>query len=120
MTTRCKFAGAVTPAQAEVLKSLFELEAQLGPRVWKPKDLGAYRSSHHALTLKRLEGQGFVERIQLPSAKAQVRATFGYRITEAGKSIWKFLCELAQVPAHAIFGGPASRERIELLSKIAS
>lgn len=120
MTNRCKFAGTVTPAQAELLKTLYELEAQMGPKIWRPRDLGAYRSSHHALTLKRLEGQGYVERIPLEGTAAVNRVSFGYRITEAGKSIWKFLKDLAQLPAHSVFGGPAARERVELLSQIAS
>lgn len=92
----------------------------MGPKVWRPKELGAFRSSHHALTLKRLQGLGYVERIPLASKNiGEVRVNFGYRITEAGKAIWCFLKEMAQLPVHTVFGGVAARERVELLAQIA-
>lgn len=122
MTSRCKVAGVLTPVQSELLKTLFELDNQMGSdRIWKPKDLGAYRSSHHALTLKRLQDNGYVERVPLPfatKAKPNSRVNFGYRITQAGKDVWRFIKRMAQVPAHAVFGGPASRERIALLTQV--
>lgn len=121
MPTRCKFAGVLTPVQSELLKTLFELDLQMGPnRIWKPKDLGAYRSSHHALTLKRLQDSGYVERVPLPPAseKPTRRVNFGYRITEAGKEVWRFIKRMAEVPAHAVFGGPVSRERVALLNQV--
>lgn len=119
--SRCKLAGLLTPAQSELLKTLFQLYKQLGPeRLWRPRDLGAYRSSHHALTLKRLQERGLVERAPLDPAGAPVRASFGYRITAAGVQMWELLRDAATVPLHAVFGGSSAYERVEQLARLAA
>jgi len=120
--TRCKLVGLLTPAQSELLKALFELYKQLGPeRLWRPKDLGAYRSSHHALTLKRLQERGLVERAPLETCcTAPVRSSFGYRITVTGVQMWELLCDAATVPLHAVFGGAGSQDRVQQLIRLAA
>lgn len=118
--TRCKLAGLLTPTQSELLKTLFELYTQLGPeRLWRPRDLGAFRSSHHALTLKRLQERGLVERAPLDS-NFDVRASFGYRITEAGVQTWELLCDAATVSLHVVFGGAQSHARVNMLARLAA
>jgi len=118
--TRCKLVGLLTPAQSELLKSLFELYKQLGPeRLWRPRDLGAYRSSHHALTLKRLQERGLVERAPLESGCAS-RASFGYRITTTGVQMWELVCDAATVSMHGVFGGSNSYARMEMLTRMAA
>lgn len=120
--TRCKLVGLLTPAQSELLKALFELNKQLGPeRLWRPRDLGAYRSSHHALTLRRLQERGLVARAPLePGCASTVRASFGYRITDAGVQMWEMLCDAAKVPLHAVFGGLSAQDRVETLMRLAA
>lgn len=117
MSTRCKLAGLLTPSQSELLKTLFELHQQMGPeKYWRPKDLGAYRSSHHAMTLKRLQERGLVEREAVePSGHS-----FGYRISNSGVETWDLMLDAAQVPLHSIFGGSSVRERAKTLAKLAA
>lgn len=120
MSNRFKLIGLLTPAQSEVLKTLYELCLQVGPdRFWRPKDLGAYRSSHHALTLKKLEERGLVERVELSSAE-NVRASFKYRITRAGLEAWQLLLDASSVPPHAMLGGMATQSRVQLLARMAA
>lgn len=120
MSNRCKLVGLLTPAQTELLKTLFELHKQLGPdRFWRPRDLGAFRSSHHALTLKRLQERGLVERAPLEPGSAS-RTSFGYRITGSGVQTWDLFCDAAAVPAHAVFGGTGAHERVEMMARLAA
>ena len=99
MTTRCKYMGLTLP-QAELLKTLFDLERQTKKGIfWKPRELGGYRCSHHALTLKRLHAQGLVERT------TESGKTYAYRIAENGISLWSVIQESTKLPSAAIFGG---------------
>ena len=117
MSYRPRLLGLLTPAQSEVLKTLYELRDQTSPdTLWRPKDLGAYRSSHHALTLKRLLDRGWVERT--PSDEGS--RSFSYRITEAGVSTWELLRDVSQAPVLGVFGGALSRPRSELLTRLAA
>lgn len=119
MTSRCKFFSLLTPAQSELLKTLFELHEQIGPdRYWRPRDLGAYRSSHHALTLKRLQGMGLVERAPLPETESH--RNFGYRITNMGVETWDLLLDASRTPLHSIFAGPGVQERARTLVQLAA
>lgn len=110
--TRFKLIGAVTTKQAEVLKTLYELEAQIADRrYWKTKDLGGYRSSHHSLTLRRLWELGLVER-------EDSGHSFGYRIAQAGQTLWRVICAASTLPQAAIFGGARVAPRVQALTEL--
>ncbi|MNR71617.1 hypothetical protein D3C71_22480 [compost metagenome] len=114
MQTRSKLFGLLTTPQAELLKTLFELEEQTrAGRYWRPRDLGGYRSSHHALTLRKLCEHGLVER-------DETQHNFGYRIASAGQSMWRLLQASSQLPAAALLGGAAARPRAEALMRLAA
>lgn len=115
MNTRCKLAGMLTPAQGELLKALYELHSQLGPdRLWKPKDLGAFRSSHHALTLRRLQERGLVDRA--PVGDSTIKPSFGYRITEDGIAAWALFKDMAALPTHVLLGGPGLVQQVNTMA----
>lgn len=117
MYSRCKLAGLLTPAQGELLKTLFDLHRQLGPdRFWKPRDLGAFRSSHHALTLKRLLERGLVDRVALQDEGA--RPIYAYRITEDGRQVWLLFRAMAEVPPHSVFGGEGAQARAQVMAAV--
>lgn len=115
MQYHCRFAGILTPAQSEVLKTLYDLYAQLGGNhYWKPKDLGAFRSSHHAITLRRLQERGFVEK------KQDSPKSFSYKITDDGVQAWQAFLESAKVPEHATPKNSTIRQRLAVMSKLAN
>lgn len=102
----------MTFAQLEVLKSLKELHARRGAsHYWLPRDLGAYRSSHHTHTLTRLETLGYVEKTVL-AVGASGRAKYGYRISMSGLAAWTEFCAMAAIPAAQVIGGHADQGRI--------
>lgn len=91
-SARVKIFGILTYSQFELIKELYLLAKQRRVKeFWTPKELGAYRNSHHAWTLKRLEAKGLVE-VENIAKDADGRAAYAYRITEQGMTAW----ELAQ------------------------
>lgn len=83
MTTSQKLLGLLTAPQMEVLRTLSDLHKQIPNRYWRPRDLGAFRSSSHTLLLFRLEAKGYVEKALVPGQ----RQGFQYRITSAGLDV---------------------------------
>jgi DNA-binding MarR family transcriptional regulator len=113
MHRHCKIAGILTFSQLEVIKALQELSARRDPKgYWAPRDLGGYRSSHHAHTLQRLQEMGYVEKTALESEGA--RPKFGYRITSLGAQLWDEFRELLTVPASHVMGGKSDKGRLLL------
>lgn len=109
MLTRCKLLGILTPNQLEILKTLYMLRAQTSDdRCWRPKELGAYRHSHHTATLSALEQRGLVEKHVLSSS---VKPQYAYRITERGCATFETFREIANVPVNAILGGELDKWR---------
>lgn len=111
MRLKCKLLGLFTHFQAEVLKELRDLGAQQTGQYWKPKELGAYRGSHHARTLAALVSRGHVERTDLGRSEA-ARPTFAYRISAAGAQALREFEEIATTPAAAVPGRTADRARL--------
>lgn len=112
MSQKCKLFGMLTTPQAELLKTLYELEQKKQPgRFWRPKELGAYRSSHHSLTLRKLCEQGLVER-------EQVSRNFAYRIADAGESLWEMVRATSELPSAAFLGGSAVATRARQLLRL--
>ncbi|KWT98351.1 hypothetical protein WDL1P1_00915 (plasmid) [Variovorax sp. WDL1] len=106
--------GLMTTPQAELLKTLYELEQQLRDgRYWRPRDLGAFRSSHHAMTLRKLVEQGLVER-------QGESGNFGYRIAQAGRSAWNLVQATSKLPSVAFIGGAAVQSRVMDLARLAA
>ncbi len=118
MHSRCRLGGLLTPHQIEVLKPLFELHQQVGSlKLWRPKDLGAYRHSHHTKTLSSLEQQGLVEREPLSQGE---RAQYGYRITLEGYKTYEAFRTLINVPLDAILGSGVDRLRAQRAYQMAA
>lgn len=112
MSSSCKILGLLTTPQASVLKKLYDLNCTSPEGTfWKAKDVGAYRSSHHSLTLRKLCELGLVE-------KLATSKSFGYRIANAGQSCWNLLLEAAQLPAVMIIGGQATKHRTVALARV--
>lgn len=107
MLSHCKLLGLLTPYQAELLKRLADLALGQPNVFWRPRELGAYRSSHHAATLRQLELQGWVSRLEL--SKGAVRPNFGYRITAKGVETLESFKLLADVPLESVLGRAADR-----------
>lgn len=115
MKSRHKIIGLVSLGQSEILKELFNLYKQCGEsRYWKPRDIGAYRSSHHARTLRKLESQGLVVSKVLPGSKH-----YEYRISNEGVDIWQLVLDIAELPSTAIFGGKAAQQSHQTLQSVA-
>lgn len=113
MTQKCKLFGLLTTPQAELLRTLYDLENRsVSGRFYKPRELGAYRSSHHALTLRKLCENGLVER-------EQMNRNFSYRIANAGRSFWELVQATAELPAAAFLGGAAAASRARALTRVA-
>jgi len=109
MLRKCKLMGLLTPYQAETLKALVELGRQLPNRTWRPKDLGAFRGSHHAKTLAALCAQGYAERETVP-ADVPDRPVYTYRATPAGSQALELFRELASTPIESVPGRAKDRE----------
>ena len=119
MTDRCRLAGLLTPYQGEVLRTLYELRLQMGPtRYWRPRELGAWRSSHHSHTLSRLADKGWVERAPLSDA-AESRA-YGYRITDIGCQVWTAFVDATRTPVEAVLGTEHARMRARRAAQLAA
>lgn len=109
-----KFAGMVTPAQAEVLKTLYELHKQMGgDHYWRPKDLGAYRSSHHSITLRRLVERGLVVR-----HRKEGDSLFSYKISEEGIEVWDQFIACASISPLAVSNQGNVRGRLEMMKQL--
>ena len=109
-----KFAGMVTPAQAEVLKTLYELNKQMGDEhYWRPKDLGAYRSSHHSITLRRLVEKGLVER-----TRREGESLFSYKISKEGMEIWEQFMACAAISPLAVSNQGNVRGRLAAMKQL--
>jgi DNA-binding MarR family transcriptional regulator len=118
MYKNCKLGGLLTFAQLEVLKSLSEMRARRGTTsFWQPRDLGAYRSSHHTHTLTKLASLGYVERSEVAKAGAG-RPRYLYKITDAGQVIWEEFQSLARVPASQVLGGQADQGRAAFAQRL--
>ncbi len=118
MLSRCKLIGLLTPRQLEILKTLYELRGQMGPAsLWRPKDLGAYRHSHHAKTLTTLEQQGLVAREALSCG---VKAQYGYKITEKGLETIELFRTFLDFPLEALLGSHADRARAKYALQLAA
>lgn len=118
MLTRCKLIGLLTPRQLELLKSLYELRTQMGAAsLWRPKDLGAYRHSHHAKTLSSLEQQGLVER---EPCSETVRTQYGYRITTKGHDTFEQFRSFLDIPLESLLGSQADRTRARYALQLAA
>ena len=118
MLSRCKLIGLLTPRQLEILTALSELKNKTSiDTLWRPKELGAYRSSHHAKTLQGLEQQGLVARELLTEG---MRPSYGYRITPQGCEILSMFKDLVNVPLEAILGTSADRMRARFAYRMAA
>lgn len=107
MISRCKLLGLLTPYQAETLKKLQDLSNARPLDFWRPRDVGAFRNSHHTKTLMNLEKEGLVEKTQLSSGSS--RPTYGYRISASGRTTLEVFRTLADVPLESVFGRAADR-----------
>lgn len=118
MYRNCKLAGLLTYSQLELLKSLEELRVRKNPEsFWTPKDLGAYRSSHHTHTLIRLVELGYVEKTVV-SLAVNGRPKNAYRITAAGSIIWSEFVNLAGIRPEQVLGGHADKQRIQYAQRL--
>lgn len=112
MTEKSHYLGLLTFSQSEVLSALHELHRQRALELcWRPRDLGAYKSSHHAQTLKRLASKGLVSRHKTTGG-------YAYALTDTGKSTWALLEDAARVGAHTVFGGAETRRRVRALQAL--
>lgn len=107
MISRCKLLGLLTPYQAETLKKLQDLAKAHPSEFWRPRDVGAFRNSHHTKTLMNLEKEGWVEKTCLSSGTT--RPTYGYRISAAGRNMLEVFRTIADVPLESVFGRAADR-----------
>jgi hypothetical protein len=118
MTSRHKLIGLLTAVQLEVIKELFSLYKQCGDaRFWKPRDIGAYRSSHHALTLKRLACQGLVDSKELPSTSMAKK--YAYRISMQGVAVWELVIDVVMTPLMTLPGGRGAQQDLRELARLA-
>lgn len=106
MLSRCKLLGSLTTYQLSLLLCLQSLYTQAPHRFWRPKDLGASRSSHHSQTLASLSKLDLVEKMQLSTAQ---KAPFGYRITQKGLKELQTLQLISDVSTQAILGSGLER-----------
>ena len=111
--------GLLTPHQADVLKSLAEVERQVPGRYWRPRDIGAFRGSHHARTLGTLLEEGLVERRALDSGVTRQRPTFEYRISSEGLGQLNVLALVRQIPAESVPGRSVDVARTRLAQRLA-
>lgn len=118
MLSRCKLIGLLTPRQLEVLKCLCELKEQTSDStLWRPKDLGAFRSSHHTKTLQGLETQGLVKSQSITEG---LKPQFGYCITDKGCETLDIFRHLLEVPVDAIMGTATDKMRARWAARMAA
>lgn len=104
----------MTSLQAELLKQLYVLEAQTRRgKYWKPKELGASRSSHHAATLRRLLSMELVER-------SPEDGPASYRISPAGREAWELFQDACNIPLVALSGGQTARNHVLEIRRLAA
>lgn len=108
MFSRCKLLGLLTPNQIEILKILIEFSYIDAKQAWKPRELGAFRCSHHAKTLQALTKNGLVERELIPGTE---RPQYLYRATAEGHQTWRGFVDLANVQVFEVIGRAADRHR---------
>jgi DNA-binding HxlR family transcriptional regulator len=108
MLSRCKLLGLLTPHQVGTLKTLLELNSKTPGAAWRPREIGAYKSSHHSRTLQSLEERGLVRKEELCR---RARPQYGYSISSAGMELWASFKELAQVPAETVMGRRPDQQR---------
>lgn len=113
MFQKCKLLGLLTPNQTEVLKALASIEKQLPGQYWRPRDLGAYRGSHHGKTLQLLCEAGLVGRRPLGAPSVR-RPNFEYRATPKGLAELQFLQRIVDLPAEAVPGRAADVARVRM------
>ena len=116
MSNSYKMLGLFTSFQGEVLKRLIERDTHDLPNGSRPRDLGAFRCSHHNKTLHTLAERGLVERIELARNK---RPSFGYRVTGEGRAAWREFTLLATLSAKLVLGKAPDRARAEAAVRIA-
>lgn len=110
MFSRCKLLGLLTQYQAELLKTLYELKTSSPDGTWRPRELGAFKGSHHPKTLAALETLGYVEKLEV---SRRLRPQYAYRITHAGSQAWEHFVQLSQVTLHAVPGRAQDRRRAQ-------
>lgn len=108
MLLKCKLLGMLTSHQAETLLRL--KSASNHAALLRPKDLGAFRGSHHSKTLVTLVNLGYAMRVELSEGRA--RPTYGYRITSLGVETAALFKQLAFVPPESVPGGGADRRSL--------
>lgn len=116
MSNGYKMLGLFTSYQGEVLKRLIERDTPEAPLISRPRDLGAFRSSHHNKTLHTLAERGLVERIELARNK---RPSFGYRVTVEGRAAWLEFTSLAELSVLSVLGKAADRSRAAVTVRMA-
>lgn len=108
MTEKLRLLGLFTPYQSEILRALYHLRTQMGAnRYWRPRELGAFKGSHHSLTLTRLAERGLVEKTPLSSMDGRAH---GYRISERGALEWEAFVEVANLPIESVMGTEFNRQ----------
>lgn len=114
MSEKSRYFGLLTTGQSEVLGALYNLHSQHERQPhWRPRDLGAYKSSHHAQTLKRLADKGLVSR-------HKTKTGYAYALTDEGKTAWALLQDTSRIPVHSLFGGIETRRRMLALKAVVS
>lgn len=117
MLTRCKLLGLLTSFQAESLKKLADLHSRHPGQYWRPRDIGAFRGSHHNKTLQSLFLRGLVARE--PLGEGEARPVYAYKVTPSGLTVLQTFRELAGVPLEAIMGGAHERRSATIARQIA-
>ncbi len=117
MLYRCKLSGLLTPNQAEVLKGLEALDILSPKEFFRPREIGAFRSSHHTNTLKALEALLLVEHCSL-SMQTAPRPARGYRLTAQGRTMLEVFRQLADVPLDSVLGRTADRQRAAFAKRL--
>lgn len=117
MTSHCKLLGLLTSYQVELLKDLVTLAKTHPQKHWRPKDLGAFRNSHHGTTLKSLEAKGYVESLDL--SKGLLRPAYGYRATPEGQAAYEEFRLLADVLPESVMGFERERLHAQMARQVA-
>lgn len=117
MTSHCKLLGLLTSYQVELLKDLVTLAKTHPQKYWRPKDLGAFRNSHHGTTLRTLESRGFIESVNL--SKGTLRPGYGYRATAEGIRVYEEFRLLADIVPEAVMGFERERRHAAMARQVA-
>ena len=111
--------GLLTSQQVEVLRVLARLGKRSADRYWRPMDAGAFKSSHHSQTLKRLQRKGLVDSVELRDEKnARPRAL--YRINAQGLEALSMIQDMSGICADAVLGGSSAQARVSALRLLAA